>query len=497
MVEALQTLETGWAEIADLGHAAAVLEWDQLVHMPAGGAAGRGEQLATLRRLAHERLTSPALAAALAEAEARPGLGAQSRAWLRVARRERDRAARVPAALVAELSRAGTAGYFAWVEARRRSDFAGFAPSLQRLLDLTRQYADALGHGGQRYDALLAGHEPGLRTERLQGLFTELRQALVPLIAAIAARPPLPDAALRRPLAEAAQQRAGEAAITAFGYDWGRGRQDRSVHPFSTSFGSGDCRITTRVDAADFAVAFYATLHEAGHALYEQGLPEAWSRGPLGQAASTGVHESQSRFWENCVGRSAAFWQHFAPLLGALAPEAFAEATPDALYRASNVVRPSLIRVEADEVTYSLHVALRFDLELRLLSGDLAVADLPAAWNDGMEQALGIRPQADREGCLQDVHWSGGSFGYFPSYTLGSVLAAQWLQSMGASLGDPAALIRRGEFAPILAWLREHIHGRGAVLQPEELAAEVTGGPIAAAPYIRYLRAKYTELYGL
>jgi carboxypeptidase Taq len=502
-------LEALWAEIADLQYAAAVLEWDQLVHMPPGGAAARAEQLATLRRLAHERLASPELGEALAAAEAGddppsaatvlPGLdpGEVRRAWLRVARREHDRAVRVPSALVAELARAETDGYFAWVRAREEDRFEVFRPALARLLDLVRQYADALGHGGQRYDALVGLHEPGLRTERLQVLFAELRQALPPLVAAIRARPPVDRRALRRPVPEEVQRRIGEAAITAFGYDWTRGRQDRSVHPFSTSFGSGDCRITTRFAPDDLAVSLFATMHEAGHALYEQGIPAAWRRGPLGQAASTGVHESQSRLWENCIGRSRAFWEFFAPTLRRLAPEAFADVSAEALFRAANAVEPGLIRVEADEVTYNLHVALRFELELGLISGDLPLEELPAAWNDGMEAALGVRPRGDREGCLQDVHWSGGSFGYFPSYTLGTVLAAQWMEAAAAELGDLDALVRRGEFAPLLQWLRGRIHGRGAMDTPEELALRVSGRSVDPGPYLRYLREKYGELYGL
>lgn len=425
-----------WSDVADLERAAAVLEWDQLVHMPAGGVAARGEQLGTLRRLAHERLTCAELAQALAAAEASSDLDELQRAYLRVARRVHDREAKVPARLVEEMAKASTDGYVAWVQAREQADFASFAPVLRRLIHLSGSYADAVGHAGQRYDALLGVHEPGLRTDRIRQMFAELRTALVPLIAQIAERPPLSAALFHQPLDEAGQWRAGERAITAFGYDWRRGRQDRSVHPFSTSFGPGDCRITTRLQRDDFGVGFFATLHEAGHAMYEQGLPEAWRRGPLGQASSTGVHESQSRLWENAVGRSRPFWEHFLPIVRECLPGDWQGASPEAAYRAANVVRPGLIRVEADEVTYNLHVALRFELELGLLSGDLPLDHLPAAWNDGMAVALGVRPGTDRDGCLQDVHWSGGSFGYFPSYTLGNVLAAQWMSQADQALGS-------------------------------------------------------------
>ena len=496
-LRAFDRLTALWCDVADLERTAAVLEWDQLVNMPPGGAAARGEQFATVRRLAHERLTAPAVPEALAAAEAQGDLDEAQRAYVRVARRVYDREANVPADLVQDMAKASTEGYFAWVQARQSRSFAAFAPQLARLLKLARRYADAVGHGGQPYDALLGVHEPGMVTSRVAEVFTALRTGLLPLIGAIAEQPPLSRALFEQPLDEAGQWRAGERAITEFGYDWRRGRQDRSVHPFSTSFSPGDCRITTRLDPGDFGVGFFATLHEAGHAMYEQGLPEAWARGPLGQASSTGVHESQSRLWENYVGRSRPFWSHFLPVVAECLPGAFAHADPEAMYRAANVVRPGLIRVEADEVTYNLHVALRFELELGLLSGDLPLDHLPAAWNDGMAATLGVRPATDLEGCLQDVHWSGGSFGYFPSYTLGNVLAAQWMETAARAVGDLPAQIGRGEFAPLLEWLRQNIHGRGAALPPDELVLAITGGPIDTAPYLEYIRTKYGELYGV
>lgn len=493
--EARAALRARWEEITDLWHAADLLEWDQLVCMPPGGMAARGEQLGTLRRLAHERLSAAAAEEELASAEV--GAAAEERLWLAAARVHQERAARVPAALVAETSRAATAGYAAWLEARRQNDFAPFAPALDRLLRLARERADCLGHGGQRYDALLAEHERGLDAERLRALFAQLRAGLRPLLDAVAGRPQPSRAAFRRPVAEDAQWRAGVAAITAFGYDWQRGRQDRSEHPFSTSFGPGDARITTRLLREDFASGFFATLHEAGHALYEQGLPAAWSRGPLGRAASTGVHESQSRLWENMIGRSRAFWEHFTPLLRAAAPGEFSDRSPQELFLAANAVEPSAIRVEADEVTYNLHVALRFDLELALLADDLPTADLPAAWDDGMEAALGIRPSGAREGVLQDVHWSQGGFAYFPSYTLGNVLAAQWVGAFRRSGGDLDADVRAGRFAPLLSFLRAEIHVRGAAPTPDELVQAVAGQPIDPAPYLAHLRSKCAEVYGL
>ncbi len=494
LAAAWERVQALWAECSDIQRAAAVLEWDQLVNMPAGGAEARGTQLATLRRLAHARLTSGAMAEALADAASD---AAADPAWLRAAHRLHDREATVPAELVEERSRAGTAGYMAWAEARAQRSFAVFAPALQRVLDLTRRYADAVGWTGQRYDALLSGHEPGIDAARVRAIFAELTATIVPLVAAIAERPPLSRQPFLQALPRDGQLAAGIDAIAAFGYDFARGRQDFSIHPFSTSFGPGDCRITTRVQDDDFAVGFFATLHEAGHALYEQGLPAAASRGALGEACSTGVHESQSRLWENAVGRSLAFWEWFMPRLRGHLPGRFDAYGAADLYRAANVVRPSAIRVEADEVTYNLHVALRFDLEQRLLSGDLPVADLPAAWNAGMEHLLGVRPVDDLEGVLQDVHWSDGGLGYFPSYTLGNVLSAQWMEQAAAELGDLPGMIRRGGFGPLLGFLHTRIHQRGAGPTPDELAAEVTGRPIDTAPYLRYLREKYGALYGL
>ena len=486
-----------WAEISDLEHASELAGWDQQVCMPEAASEQRGEMLATLQRLAHERLVAPETAELLAKTEAQAGeLDAEELAWLRVAVRRHGRAVRVPGALVAELSRAESSGFAAWTRARRSGRFEDFAPALGRILGLVRTWADTQG-APCRYDALLQEHEPGLQTSRLSALFGELRPALVALVAQIAARPQVSDAPLRERVATDLQLEAGRRATAAFGYDWGRGRQDLSAHPFSTSFGPDDCRITTRLEPENLGEGLFATLHEAGHAIYEQGLPRAWAHGPLGTASSTGVHESQSRLWENMVGRSLPFWEFFSPVLAEVAGGPRAGWTARDLYLASNRVAPSFIRVAADEVTYNLHILLRFELEQLLVDDRLPLAELPAAWNDGMERLLGIRPPSDREGVLQDVHWSGGGFGYFPSYTLGNVLAATWMRQMEAAVPDLWSRVRRGDFAPLLGWLREHIHSRGATLTPEDLTQAVTGEAITARPYLDYVRGKYGEIYGL
>lgn len=488
-------LASAWAEITDLERVAAVLDWDQQVYMPAAGAAGRGEQLATVERLAHARLTSPDLAALLEEAAAQPNPDPEQAAWVRVGLRLHRRAARVPADLVAEMTRAASAGFAVWSVAKGDGDFARFAPSLERLVVLAREYADAVG-GPSRYAALLESHEPGMAVSRVESVFAALRKALVPMVAAVAERPAPSRAPFTRPIPTATQLAAGRAAVTAFGYDWSRGRQDLSAHPFSTSFGPQDCRITTRLDVDDFSMAFFSTLHEAGHAMYEQGIPEVWSRTPLGQASSTGVHESQSRLWENMIGRSLPFWEYFTPELERVAPGVFSGLTARELYGAANRVQPSLIRVEADELTYNLHVLLRFELEQGLIAGDLPVGELPAAWNDGMARLIGVRPGNDRQGVLQDVHWSTGAFGYFPTYTLGTVLAAQWLEEAERRIGDLWAEVRAGNFSGLLGFLRGEIHARGASMTPDELATAVSGRPLDVEPYLRYIHRKYEELYG-
>lgn len=489
-----------WSTYADLRNAAAVLEWDQLVNMPPGGSEARGEQLATLHRIAHEHLVSEAMADAITEAEASEGRPnppeTTAQAALRVARRDHDRARRVPTDLVSEMARVATAAYSAWEAARSEGRFALFAPHLSRLIELARERADALGHQGERYDALLADQEPGLRTSQLRTLFAEVDRGLQPLLQSIAERPEPGRPLFRRNIPEPEQVEAGRWAVTAFGFRWRDGRQDRSTHPFMISFAPSDVRMTTRLRADDFASGFFATLHECGHALYEQGIPDSYRRTPLAQVPSLGLHESQSRLWENCVGRSLPFWQYFQPQL-ARCSAAFCNASPEDLWRACNRVDRSLIRVEADEVTYHLHISLRLELELALLSGDLPVAALPEAWNEASVRYLGLRPANDREGVLQDVHWSGGGFAAFPSYSLGNILAGIWMEAAESRVGNLDQQIAAGDFRSLLQFLRQEIHSRGGWDTTEELVERVRGGPLTPEPYLRRLRAKFSELYGL
>jgi len=486
-----------WGTLSDLRHAAEVLEWDQLVFMPPGGASARAEQLATLRRLAHEQLTSPAMGEAIAAAEAAVTATEADRAALRVARREYERAVRLPAALVVEQARAASAGYHAWLAARQAGDFRLFAPCLQRLVALARQRADALGHDGEPYDALLADHEPELSTAVVHALFEEVAAALLPLRQHLLEQPAPPPLGRPGPEGEQAQLELGRLAVTAFGFRWQDGRQDRSVHPFSTAFSPHDTRITTRLSTEDFAEGFFATLHESGHALYEQGIDEAWSRKPLEEASSTGVHESQSRLWENQVGRSQPFWEFLLPAARRVLPAVFGDRNAWEVYRAVNRLSPTLVRVEADEVSYHFHIVLRLRLELALLHGDLPVDDLPGAWDEASVQLLGRRPADLLEGVLQDVHWSGGDFGYFPSYALGNILAAIWMAAARQALPDLDRLIAAGSFSPLLDFLRRNIHRWGAWYTPAELVRRVTGEDLQAAPYLAALREKYGALYGV
>lgn len=501
-------------EVADLEAAAALLEWDQQTGMPAGAAGVRGEQLATVARLAHERFTRPEIGewlAALAPFErqrSEQDPDSFEAALVRVVQREYDRARKLPPQLVHALSKATSQAFHAWVAARRDGRFEPFRPDLERVLDLCRQKADRLGWREERYDALLDLYEPGYTAADVQDLFDQLAPGLRALLDRIGARadriPPdlLRDADGGYP--EAAQEALSRRALEAIGFDFGHGRLDRSAHPFTTAIGApDDVRLTSRYERADFAPSLYAAIHEGGHGLYEQGVPAAMRGTPLASGASLGVHESQSRLWENIVGRSRAFCGFLLPVArqvfaAAAHPDApLARLDADGLYRAVNRVQPSPIRVEADEVTYNLHILLRFELERRLVRGDLAVADLPEAWNEAMQRYLGFRPAGDAEGVLQDVHWAHGLFGYFPTYALGNLLAAALWRRILSAHPDTEARLAAGDCAGVLDWLRTHVHAHGAKHLPKEIVRRVTGEPLAAAPLLSYLNDKYSALYGL
>src|SRR5262245_52116315 len=495
----LEQLKERLSAISDINGAASDLGWDQQTYMPPGGAAARAEQLATLGRLAHEGLISNQIGELLerASAEIRGSASdSDESCLLRVVRRDYEKAKKVPPSLVAEIARATSLGMEVWVQARKESSFARFLPALQRILDLQRDLAQCLGFEESAYDALLDQYEPGMRKSELERVFSELKAGLVPLVRSISERlDRVDDTVLRRHYPEAAQWSFGLEAARRLGYDFQRGRQDKSVHPFTTSFSVNDVRITTRVDEQFLPSALFGTLHECGHAVYEQGVHQDLERSPLAGGASLGVHESQSRLWENLVGRSRSFWKFFFPQLQQAFPQNLQDVSLESFYCSINRVEPSLIRVEADEVTYNLHILLRFELEGDLLEGRLALADLPAAWNAGMEASLGVVPPDDAHGVLQDVHWSNGLIGYFPTYSLGNLLSVQLFEKAQSSLPELQAQIESGEFQSLLNWLRENIHHHGRKYFPSELIKRATGEPLQASSYLRYLREKYSEIY--
>lgn len=498
-----ERLKARLGEVHALGGAAGVLGWDQQTYMPAGGAGARAEQLAVLGAISHRMATDDETARLLEGAEREAGGSSaddDTAAYLRVARRDFDLAVKIPTDLVAEMARVTTLAFEEWTQARGANDYARFAPWLEKVLELNRRVAQHLGYQGELYDALLDQYEPGMTAAQVRTMFETIKPDLVSLVRAVAERGPdaIDSSVLTRDFDEEAQKKFGEAVVTALGFDWSRGRQDRAVHPFCTSWTRGDVRITTRFDKNFLPTALFGSIHETGHALYEQGLAPRYDGNILEGGTSLGVHESQSRLWENLVGRSRPFWQRFYPDLQAAFPQALGDVSPEAWYRAINKVSPSLIRVEADEVTYNLHILLRFEMEVEMLEGRLSVADAPHAWNAKMQEYLGLTPPDDAQGILQDVHWSGGSMGYFPTYSVGNLLSVQFFEQADKDLGGQlAAQIGRGEFAPLRGWLEENIHQWGRKYQPHELIQRVTGGPLDPSPYLRYLKSKFGEIYGL
>ena len=496
----LQRLKTLLGEVVDLHRAAALLGWDQETYMPPGGAAHRGQQLATLSRLAHIKFTSDEIGQLLDDLQPyvdQLDPDSDEARLIKVTRRDYDKATRVPPELVAEMSKAASEGQMAWREAKAESNFARFRPYLERIVALRQEYARLFAPYDHIYDPLLDDFEPGMKTAQVRDIFAALRPQQVELIRAIAERPQVEDGFLYLDYDEQKQWDFGVEVVTRFGYDWQRGRQDKSTHPFTTSFGMHDVRITTRIHRNNLASGLFSTLHDGGHALYEQGIDPALDRTPLARGASLAVHESQSRLWENLVGRSRAFWEHFYPRLQEIFPTQLGNVSLDAFYKGINKVQPSLIRVEADEATYNLHIMLRLELEIALMEGSLEVKDLPEAWNARMQEYLGLTPPNDAQGVLQDIHWSMGSLGYFSTYALGNLISVQLWEAMQRDIPDIEAQIRRGEFEALLGWLREKVHRHGAKFEPQELVKRITGSEITAEPYVRYLRTKFGEIYGL
>jgi carboxypeptidase Taq len=415
---------------------------------------------------------------------------------VKVTRRNFEKETKLPVEWVTEFAMVITAAHEAWAKARAENNFPHFQPHLERILDLRQRYAEFFAPYKHIYDPLLDIFEPGMKTTDIKAIFGLLRPQQVELLRKIASRPQVEDSFMHLTYDEQKQWDLGVEIITQMGFNWKRSRQDKTLHPFTTSFGWGDVRITTRLFANHIASALFGTLHEAGHAMYEMGSDASLDRTPLFVGASSGVHESQSRMWENLIGRSLPFWQHFYPRVQEVFPEQLGNISLDTFYKGINKVQPSLIRVEADEATYNLHIMLRMELEIALMENSLAVRDLPEAWNTRFQEYLGITPPDNATGVLQDVHWSGGMIGYFPSYALGNLIGAQLWERINADIHDLPDQIRQGEFAPWLDWLREKVHRHGAKFEPQELIQLVTGSKVDPAPYMRYLEQKYSAIYG-
>ncbi len=487
------------AELQDLSSTVSVLGWDQQTQMPPGGSQTRANQLSTLSRIIHQKNTSARMGELLDDLE--PKLASDDSvdgALVRYVRRDVERRRKLPTEFVAEYTKARAISGKVWEEARANNDFATFKPHVEKMFEYALRIAEYQGYDDHPYDALLYDFDPDLKTSHVQAVFAQLRADTVPLVHAIAQKPDRVDySILERDYDEAKQREFSVQVAEAFGYDFSRGRLDIAPHPFATNFSRDDVRMTTRYDRHYLPMAMFGTFHETGHALYEQGTGAELARTPLARGAWSTVHESQSRMWENLVGRSRAFWTHWFPKLQAIFPQQLEGADAETFYKLVNRVKPSLIRVEADEITYNLHIMLRFEIELGMIEGKLRAAELPEIWNAKMQEYLGITPPDDAQGVMQDVHWSEGLIGYFPTYSLGNILSVQLLETARQSLGDLESQWANGDYAPLLGWLRQNVHQRGKLDLPPALIERATGSPLTAKPYVAYLTRKFTELYGL
>jgi len=497
----IEELKVLLGEISDLHAAGAVLGWDQQTYMPLGGAESRAMQLTTLAKKAHELFISDKIGQLLTDIEAKAGdlnYDSFEASLIRVTRRNYDRLKRLSPELVAALAKATSLGDIAWRKALGKSDFSIFKPHLRKILDLTIQKAEALGYKDRIYDALLYEFEPEMKTVQVEKLFNEMKVELIPLVKSISERQDvLDDSIFNQDFDIDKQWDFGIEVIKRLGFDFKHGRQDRSTHPFTTSFSTDDVRLTTRVYKDQFKVALFGSIHEAGHGMYEQGIDQTLNRTILRNGASLGVHESQSLLWENVVGRSMEFWTFWLPHLKKYFPNQLKGVSVESFYRTINKVSPSFIRVDADEVTYNLHIFLRFEIENLMLEQQVKIKELPELWNSKMKEYLGICPDNDAKGVLQDIHWSMGGIGYFPTYSLGNLLSVLFYNRALKDVPEIPEQIKKGNFMPLLNWMREKIHNEGAKYTPDELVKRVTGEPICTKPFLTYIQKKYTEIYGL
>jgi carboxypeptidase Taq len=497
----IDDLKARLTKINDLRGAAALMYWDQATYMPTKGSHARGRQLATLSRMAHEMFIDDEtgrLLDAATKSLADPDADTVDAALLRIARRDYERATNVPPEFTARRSRHAAASFAAWTAARPKNDFASVLPYLETTLELSREFADFFPGYDHPADPHIDFADRGMTVARLTKIFSDLRSELVPMLEKIATQAEADDGCLRETFPIAEQYAFAEDVIRHFGYDFERGRYDNTAHPFMIKFAHGDVRITTRASETFLGEALFSMFHEAGHALYEQGVSADYDALPLGSGASSGIHESQSRLWENLVGRSRPFWEHHYPKLIARFPEQLGDVPLDKFYRAINKVRPSFIRTDADELTYNLHVIIRFDLSCAMLEGKLAPKDLPEAWNARYQSDLGVTPSDYSDGCLQDVHWFHGSIGgSFQCYTLGNILSAQFFDKAIASCPTIHTEITQGRFTTLLDWLQKNVYVHGRRYAPDDLIERVTDAPLSIAPYVGYLKKKYGELYEL
>lgn len=482
---------------ADVNYASAVLGWDQEVYMPPKGFEARGRQLATLATIAHEMLTSNDYGNLLDELSGRGDMSDEQQQNIRLSREDYLKNKKLTASFVTKLTEQTSKSYSTWIEARRKNDYSIYAPELQKMIALKREQAELYGYEAHPYDSLLDEYERGATVAMLDPVFNDVKGKLTPLLKSIMESSQVDDSFLNKHYDKGAQWDFSIDVLKAMGYDFEAGRQDISEHPFTTSFAAHDVRVTTRVDENDFASLLWSSIHEGGHALYEQGLPAEQYGLPLGEAASLSVHESQSRLWENCIGRGRYFWSHFYLVLKERFPEQLKEVGLDAFYKGINKVQPSLVRTEADELTYHFHVMIRYEIEKGLISGSLSPIELADKWNNMYREYLGVNPPDDKSGVLQDVHWAHGSFGYFPTYSLGSFYAAQYYVQAQKDIEGLEEQLANGETSEMLYWLRKNIHQYGRRYRSDELCRKVSGKGLDFNDFMQYAYDKYEGIYNI
>jgi carboxypeptidase Taq len=493
--QAYTEYKTRLQKIADVKYAAAVLQWDQETYLPPKGADARTSQLATLGELAHQMFTDDKTGELLQELQSKD-LSTEQKKNVDLTFEDYTRAKKLPSDFVRKMSEAVSASFFAWIEARKQNSFSVFEPALTPLVELKRQEAELLGYEGHRYNALMDEFEKGATVAMVEKVFDDVKGPLLELLAEVKSFDSVDDTFLNQNFPKQQQWEWGMYLAKQLGFDFEAGRQDISEHPFTTNFSSRDVRITTRIDENDFSNMTWSTIHEVGHALYEQGLPAEQYGLPLGEYASLSIHESQSRLWENCIGRGSAFWQHYFPKLQEHFPKQFNVVSTRQFLQAVNKVQPSFIRTEADELTYHFHVMVRYQLEKKLIEGAVSVKDIPAYWNELYKQLLGVHVPDDKRGALQDVHWSHGSFGYFATYSLGSFYAAQLYKQVQSELpGIDKMIAETGETITLLHWLRDKVHRHGRMFTSNELCQTITGKPLDSTVFVEYLRTKLQDIY--